>query len=476
VSNIIREEDTIVALATPPGPGGIGIVRISGYLALHFFKSVFLPVKPIETIQSHRLYYGWAYDPENNSIIDEVLAVLMKAPHSYTKEDVLEIQCHSGPAILRQIIETLIGQGARLADPGEFTKRAFLNGRIDLAQAEAVLDLTLASGDIAGQFAIRQLQGYLSTEIKKIRYTIKESIATLEVAIDYPEEEIEIMKETQLKDFLITGAQIPLQDMINASARGKIYKEGIDVLIIGRPNVGKSSLLNALACEEKAIVTSVPGTTRDIIEATINLEGILVRLIDTAGIRQDPDPIETIGIKKVLKRIKVAQIALWIIDLSEPLCHEDFSALETLDFLIKRKKVFIVFNKIDMLKSWKSVAQKKINKIFSQYPEMIDSPWTGTSALTGEGLTQLSKLLVSKLLNEVTSEPPDIVPNLRQKDALETAHKSVTKAINNISQGISPDLISIDLRDAMNVLGEITGDNINDEILDHIFSRFCLGK
>jgi len=476
VPDISREDDTIAALATPSGPGGIGIVRVSGPLSAQLFRSVFRPAKPIEVIQSHRLYYGWACDPQNDTIMDEVLAVLMKAPHSYTKENVLEIQCHSGPAILRRILETLIGQGARLADPGEFTKRAFLNGRIDLTQAEAVLDLSLACGDTAGQLAVKQLRGCLSKGIKKIRDTIKESIATLEVAIDYPDEDVEIITETQIKELLITGAQDPLNAMIDAFDRGNIYKEGAEVLIVGRPNVGKSSLLNALACEDRAIVTSIPGTTRDTIEAVLNIEGILVRLIDTAGIRPDPDPIETIGIKKIREKAKFAQAALWMLDLSEPLCPEDFGALETLDVLTKRKKILIVFNKIDKVHSWESVAGKQSSKIFSHMPEMTGGVWVGTSAITGDGLENLSRLLINKLLDEAPTEPPDIVPNLRQKEALETARKAVNRAIDSISQGISPDLVSIDLRDAMNVLGEITGDSITDEVLDYIFSHFCLGK
>jgi tRNA modification GTPase len=264
--------------------------------------------------------------------------------------------------------------------------------------------------------------------------------------------------------------------MINAFDRGKIYKEGAEVLIVGRPNVGKSSLLNALACEDRAIVTSIPGTTRDTIEAIINLEGILVRLIDTAGIRPDPDPIETIGIERIRKKAKLAQAALWMLDLSEPLCPEDFGTLETLDVLTKRRKILIVFNKIDKVHSWKSLASKQTNKIFSRLQEMTGSVWIGTSAITGEGLENLSGLLINKLLDEAPVEPPDIVPNLRQKETLETACKAVNRTIDSISQGISPDLVSIDLRDAMNALGEITGVSITDEVLDHIFSHFCLGK
>lgn len=474
--DIYRDEDTIAALATPSGPGGIGIVRVSGPLSAQLFSSVFRPVKPIKTIQSHRLYYGWACDPRDDTVIDEVLTVLMKAPHSYTKEDVMEIQCHSGSAILRRIIESLIAQGARLADPGEFTKRAFLNGRIDLAQAEAVLDLTRACGDTAGQLAVKQLRGYLSKGIKDIRDTIKESIATLEVAIDYPDEEVEILTETQLAEFLITGAQNPLNAMIDVFDRGKIYKEGAEVLIVGRPNVGKSSLLNALACEERAIVTSIPGTTRDTIEAVLNIKGILVRLIDTAGIRSDPDPIEQIGIARVRQRAEFAQAALWILDLSEPLCPEDFGVLETLYAIKKWRKVLIVFNKIDKISVWKSLAEKRAIDISSRLQEMAGGKWVGVSAITGEGLENLSRLLINNLLDEAPAEPPDIVPNLRQKEVLETAGKVVNRAIGNISQGISPDLISIDLREAMNALGEITGDSITDEVLDHIFSHFCLGK
>ncbi len=474
--DIYRENDTIAALATPSGPGGIGIIRVSGPLSAQLFRSVFRPAKRIEMIQSHRLYYGRACNPQDGAVLDEVLAVLMKAPHSYTREDVLEIQCHSGPAVLRHILETLIKQGARLADPGEFTKRAFLNGRIDLTQAEAVLDLSLACGDTAGQLAVRQLQGCLSKGIKEIRDAVKESMAALEVAIDYPDEDIEIITETRLRELLITGARDPLNAMIDAFDRGKIYKEGTEVLIVGRANVGKSSLLNAMACEDRAIVTSIPGTTRDTIEAVINLEGILVRLIDTAGIRPDPDLIETIGIERIRKKAKLAHAVIWMLDLSEPLRDEDFKALEILDTFTKRKKILIAFNKIDKVHFWESAAGKQASEIFNRLKEMKGNVWVGISAITGEGLESLSRLLVNKLLDDAPAEPPDIVPNMRQKEALETARKAVNRAIDSISQRVSPDLVSIDLREAMNALGEITGDSVTDEVLDHIFSHFCLGK
>jgi len=336
--------------------------------------------------------------------------------------------------------------------------------------------LSLACGDTAGQLAVRQLQGCLSKGIKEIRDAVKESMAALEVAIDYPDEDIEIITETRLRELLITGARDPLNAMIDAFDRGKIYKEGTEVLIVGRANVGKSSLLNAMACEDRAIVTSIPGTTRDTIEAAVNLEGILVRLIDTAGIRPDPDLIETIGIERIRKKAKLAHAVIWMLDLSEPLRDEDFKALEILDTFTKRKKILIAFNKIDKVHFWESAAGKQASEIFNRLKEMKGNVWVGISAITGEGLESLSRLLVNKLLDDAPAEPPDIVPNMRQKEALETARKAVNRAIDSISQRVSPDLVSIDLREAMNALGEITGDSVTDEVLDHIFSHFCLGK
>ncbi len=474
--DIKKEEDTIAAIATPLGPGGIGIVRVSGPLSIRLFRSILRPAKTPKEIQSHRLYYGWVLDPQRDAVVDEVLAVVMKAPHSYTREDVLEIQCHSGPAILRRILEIVIGQGVRLAEPGEFTKRAFLNGRIDLTQAEAVLDLSLACADMAGQLAIKQLQGQFSSRIEEIHNAIKEAMATLEVAIDYPDEDIEIISESQLRELLVTRGRNPLSALIEAFEKGKIYRDGAKVLIIGRPNVGKSSLLNAMACEDRAIVTSIPGTTRDTIEKDINLEGILVKLIDTAGVRRDPDPIETIGIERIREKAGLAQAALWILDLSRPLSTEDIEVLEVLGNHIKTDKILMVFNKIDKVHSWKSLAGKRASEIYSRLPKMAGGTWAGISALTGEGLASLSVLMIKKLLDGGLAEPPNIMPNLRQKESLEKARRAIDRAIDGLSHGISPDLISIDLRDAISALGKITGDNITDEVLDHIFSHFCLGK
>ncbi|NIA08347.1 MAG: tRNA uridine-5-carboxymethylaminomethyl(34) synthesis GTPase MnmE [Nitrospiraceae bacterium] len=476
VHDIKREEDTIAAIATPMGPGGIGIVRVSGPLSTRLFRSIFRPAKTPKKIQSHRLYYGWVFDPHENTTVDEVLAVLMKAPHSYTREDVLEIQCHSGPAVLRRILEIVIGQDVRLAEPGEFTKRAFLNGRIDLTQAEAVLDLSLARGDVAGQVAIRQLQGQFSFRIKEIHRAIKEAMATLEVAIDYPDEDVEIISGSQLKELLITRARDPLSTLIEAFKRGNIYREGAEVLIIGRPNVGKSSLLNAMSCEDRAIVTAIPGTTRDTIEADIEIEGIVVRLIDTAGIRRDPGPIETIGIKKIREKAGQMQVALWVLDLSRPLSSEDPEVLDVLGNHIKTDKIVIVFNKIDKVSSWEPLARERAREVYKRISEMEGTVWIGISALTGEGLGRLSSLIADKLSNGDLAEPPNIIPNLRQKESLETSLRAVNRAIDGLSHAVSPDLVSIDLRDAMGALGTITGDDITDEVLDHIFSHFCLGK
>lgn len=474
--DIVRQDDTIAAIATPFGTGGIGIVRASGPMTIPLFKSVFRPARPVRTIRSHHLYYGWVVDPGDNNLVDEVLAVVMMAPHSYTTEDVLEIQCHSGPAVVRRILEILLEDGARLAEPGEFTKRAFLGGRIDLAQAEAVLDLTLAPASTAGRLAVNQLQGHFSQRLGEIRATLLEALAAIEVAIDYPEEDLEILQETQLSELLSRRVIDPLQSLADAFTRGSIYKTEQEVLIVGIPNVGKSSLLNAIVCEDRAIVTSIPGTTRDTIEATAELGGIAVRLVDTAGIRPDPDPIERLGMRKIREKLDTARLILWMLDVTRPLTADDMEVGRNLIPLAGKDRVVLVFNKIDLDQAWKNAADDLFNEIVQAFPSLESAVRAAVSASRGDGLDSLAAKITGRLLDDDTGEPLSVVPNLRQKEVLQKAIVSTDRACAALSAGMPPDLVAIDLRDALNVLGEITGHNITDEILDHIFSNFCLGK
>ncbi len=470
-----RDNDTIAAIATPIGPGGIGIVRVSGPMAAALFKKVFRPARSVSEPVSHHLYYGWVIDPgTGGAVIDEALVTLMYAPHSYTAEDVLEIQCHSGPAVLSRILQVCISQGARLAEPGEFTKRAFLNGRIDLSQAEAVLDLTTAGADAARGAAVEHLQGGLSSRVHSVRQVLRDVLAAVEVAIDYPEEDVEIFDEFHLEEKLATEALPVIQELIRSYERAAPYREGMDVLIVGRPNVGKSSLLNTLCCEERAIVTPIPGTTRDMVEGQIRLRGMLVRLTDTAGIRKDPDPVEAVGIDRIGDRVSSAHLALWVLDVSQPLTPEDIQAFEMVRSLASRNRLIAVLNKTDKLPSPVETARE----LYIQVREKtgLDVNWVAISAKTGHGMESLMGLMAKRLLGEGMLEPPVCMPNLRQKTCLSLAQEAIQKAIKALRAGLSPELTAVDLKSALDSLGEITGETVTEDILDHIFSNFCLGK
>ncbi len=474
----LRDNDTIAAVATPMGPGGIGIVRVSGPLSPAIFRRVFKPAGSVTRPASHRLYYGRAIDPENQeALIDEALAVIMYSPHSYTREDVLEIQCHSGPAVVNRILKACLSQGARLAEPGEFTRRAFLNGRIDLSQAEAVLDLTTAGADAAGAAAATHLEGGLSQRIKALARILMDVLAAVEVAIDYPEEDVEISDEFDLEKRLRHEALPGIRELEESHERAIPYREGLDVLIVGRPNVGKSSLLNSLCSEERAIVSPVPGTTRDMVEAQIRLKGMLVRLTDTAGIRQNPDMVEAIGIKRIAARVPLARLALWVLDSSAPITPEDFNALEVVSSLARRGRVLAVFNKMDKVSGpWKKTASALHENLVKHQGMDHDIEWIAISVLTGSGIDGLMEKMAEKLLGEDLPEPPVWMPNLRQKMCLQRAREAIERAANGFSADFTPELTAIDLKTALDALGEITGETATDDILNHIFSNFCLGK
>ncbi len=456
-------EATIAAIATPPGPGAIGVVKVSGPLAETIMRRLFKPARGVREFQSHRLYYGWIVDPQTGQPVDEVLCVLMKAPHSYTREDVLEIQAHSGYFILTRILELVLREGARPAEPGEFTKRAYLNGRLDLSQAEAIAELTQARSETGLVMALSSLSGGLSQQALAIKQALTEALAVIEVAIDFPEEDLEIISTYELKEKISSQALSPIEELLKAYEATRVFREGISVVIAGRPNVGKSSLLNAILREERAIVSAIPGTTRDLIEGLVTIKGIPVNLIDTAGLRQARDEIEEIGVARARERIRQADLIIFVVDASEGLTREDQLIYQE----IKERLHVVVLNKIDL------VNDKNIRNLKGVF---LGDQVVPVSALTGEGLDQLFQTLYDLLVGTDLPSPPPVAPNLRQKLALERAQKALIKALHNLERQESPEIVAMDIREALDCLGEITGETTTEEVIDHIFNRFCIGK
>lgn len=456
------DEDTIAAIATPPGVGGVGIVRVSGSLAEKIGQHLFRPKKSIQSFTSHHFYYGHIVHPDTGEIVDEVMVVFMRAPHSYTCEDVLEIHCHGGPLVLRQVLELVLKAGARLAAPGEFTKRAFLHGRLDLTQAEAVLQVIEARTEKELQMATKQLSGYLGEEIKKIRECLKAFKAHLEVAIDFPEEDVEIVPPEKWLPRIEKEVIKPIKQLLDAYHRGRVLREGALMAIVGKPNVGKSSLLNRLLREERAIVTPIPGTTRDVIEEVLNIKGIPVKIADTAGLRKTTDAIEAIGVERARQKIAEADIALWVVDASRPLDEEDMEIYQA----IKKKNTILVLNKCDLpLK----IDKKFLSEKFKALPKVH------ISALYGKGIEKLETIICDCLLGKDIGEMP-FVPALRHKQALEKAYQAANRIKEAISNQLPPVFISVDVQEALDALGEIVGETTAEDVLDYIFNQFCIGK
>jgi len=457
-------EDTIAAIATPPGEGGIGIVRISGQQAEEILKNIFVTKsnKKIESFKDRYFYYGKILNKQNQ-IIDEVLVVLMKGPRSYTMEDVAEIHCHGGIIPIRNILKRVIEAGARIAEPGEFTKRAFLNGRIDLAQAEAVMDLICTKSEKAAQVSIKQLEGGLSNRIKEIRNKLLEIMAHIEVTIDYPEDEIEDVVGQKIQTE-VEGIIDNIQRLLDTAASGKLIRQGIKTVIVGKPNVGKSSLLNAMVRENRAIVTDIPGTTRDIIEEYINIKGVNVKIVDTAGIRETLDEIEKIGVEKSKESIKDADLIIMMMDVSRPLEKEDELLLEWLS----GRKSIIVLNKTDMPAALDVKSLK--NRI--KNTQVVE-----TSLLMGKGVDKLEDIIYNMFFEGQISISDDImITNMRHQEALEKAKSCLEDVLHGILSQTPLDLVSIDLRGALEALGSITGETVTEDLIDKIFSDFCLGK
>ncbi|MCL6447982.1 MAG: tRNA uridine-5-carboxymethylaminomethyl(34) synthesis GTPase MnmE [Armatimonadetes bacterium] len=458
-------EDTIAAIATPLGESGIGIVRISGEKAIELARKVFIPAKKKEWWRDsgYRLVYGHVVDPETNEVIDEVLLGLMRGPHSFTREDVVELNCHGGVVPLRKTLETVLRHGARLAEPGEFSRRAFLNGRIDLAQAEAIIDLVRARTDAQLKMAVSQLKGKLSEKIMFFQDQITDLLAMCEAVIDFPED-VEETPRSELEESL--SSLIKEVDSLIASAeKGKIYREGAFVVIAGRPNVGKSSLLNTLLRERRAIVTEIPGTTRDVIEEVVNIKGVPVRLADTAGLRSTTDPVEIIGVEKAKELLDLADLVLVLIDAAAGLTGEDRKILAQ----VERKNTVYLVNKVDLADG---------EEVKKHLQEMAGGrPVLKISALTGEGIEALEEVIFEQVIGAPAIATDSLlVNNVRHKNALEKARRCLAEALEGVRAGLPEDLLVIDLREAWEALGEITGSTVAEDIIDRIFANFCIGK
>ena len=462
----MNHTSTIASISTPAGKGGIAIIRISGPASIAILEKVFHTNKNKYPLESHKLYLGKIIDPGNGCLIDQVFSVWMKKPHSYTTEDVVEIHCHGGTTIAAKILEMILKEGAEPAEAGEFTKRAFLGGRIDLAQAEAVCDLINAVSDRQIEMAARQLEGGIGNTISELFDKLLELIAHFEVAIDFPDDDQEIIssEETVIK---IKGELIdPLNALIQDYKRGRVFREGVKVVIAGRPNVGKSSLLNALVGKDKAIVTDIPGTTRDIIEAETTIKGIPVRITDTAGLEEAPrDRVEAMGQKRALDEIRQADVLLVVFDQSQPM---DFSIKNILKLTEKTNRI-VVLNKND-LDSW---SKETTDRHFGENEDIIT-----ISALQRQGLEFLLERIFLKITNGLYDDNslPSLVPNLRHTLALEKAVDCLNRALESIENELSPDLTVVDLKDALDELGLITGKTTSEDLLDQIFNSFCLGK
>ena len=451
--------DTICAISSPLGAGGIGIIRMSGPAAHAILGKVFLPRKRVRTLVSHRLYLGFVFDPETMCDVDEVLAVSMGEPRTYTREKMAEIYSHGSLACQRLILELLMKNGARLAEPGEFTKRAFLNGRIDLAQAESVLHIIESESEDELRYALMHVKGLLSEAINAAKEHIQVLLAEVEAEIDFPEEELELRAEARASR--LAAVRGDLARLISSYYEGRAIRQGLEVLIVGRTNVGKSSLLNALAKRERAIVTPLPGTTRDLVEDTILVKGVKFRIIDTAGLRRPKNPIEKEGIARVREKIPLADAMLWVIDASEPYTAED----EEVYLAIKEKETIAVLNKTDLPRRLdeEMVASKGLVRV-------------SVSALTGSGIEAIKEGLYRIFAATGHASSGLLVTNVRHRDALARTAEALERAERcSITRG-PIEFLAFELRDSLARLGEITGETCTEELLNDIFSRFCIGK
>lgn len=463
---LLNLEDTIAAIATPPGTGSIGIVRVSGPGSGEIASLIFRPSNKTDGFSSHRLYHGDIISPDTGRVIDEVLISFMMKPHSYTGEDILEINCHGSAFILQSVLTLVINAGARLAEPGEFTKRAFLNNRIDLSQAEAVAETIMAKTDLSLDLALSHLKGGLACKIETIRNAIIDILATLETSIDFSDEDVEAANPSGVMSD-IEAVIRELTELASTYSEGKIYRDGINAVITGRPNVGKSSLLNRLLGEKRAIVTAMPGTTRDFIEEVIPIKGVPVRLTDTAGIREPQNIIEEEGVNLVWEKLAQADVVIVVFDGSETLTKEDEEIIER----CKAKKFILVINKADL----PHVIDEK--ELTGLAPDVMPPLWI--SAKHGDGISALTDAIHSLALYGADYESGralNIVSNIRHKIAIERTRDMLLKAREGMLEGLSPEFPAFDIRQSLERLGEIAGETVTEEVLEKIFATFCIGK
>lgn len=497
--------DTIAAISTPHGTGGIGIIRISGDNAFEICSKLFKGKKPFNEIKTHTINYGKIVEPTTGDMVDEVLVSKMKGPNTFTREDIVEINCHGGTVVLLKILELVVACGARPAEPGEFTKRAFLNGRLDLSQAEAVIDLINAKTNEGSRAAVSQLEGRLSERIKKARSKLIELIAHIEVTVDYPEHDIEEITGRQVYDDSKVILDT-LNEIASSFNKGRILREGIKAVIVGKPNVGKSSLLNELAGKSKAIVTDIPGTTRDIIEEYVSIKGIPVNLSDTAGIRETADPIERIGVEKARNAIEEADLVIMMLDGLRKPDEEDKAIISQ----VSGKKIIYIINKIDKADQ-EAVSQieeqilrhgdgSSVTTLFHVKQQDRDGDGSAVldngqdqsdihnndsssirivkaSMLRGEGLDKLEEAIAGLFIKgDVAINNEILVTNIRHKNLLDMAAASIKEACKAYETGMPLDMITIDIKNAAEYLGQITGESVSEDVVHEIFSRFCIGK
>ncbi|GLI38016.1 tRNA uridine-5-carboxymethylaminomethyl(34) synthesis GTPase MnmE [Geobacter hydrogenophilus] len=454
-------EDTIAAIGTPVGEGGIGVIRVSGPDAPAIARRIVRRGNENGDFESHRFYYGMVMDPDTADSVDEVMAVLMVSPRSYTREDVLEIQCHGGYLVTRRVLDAVLRCGARLAEPGEFTRRAFLNGRIDLVQAEAVIDVIRSKTEAALSLAQHQREGRLSERLDAVQGSLRHGLALIEAFIDFPEEEVDSATQGEI-EARAREALARIDELLDGFDEGRVLREGVSVLIAGKPNVGKSSLLNTLLREKRAIVTSVPGTTRDIIEEVVNVRGLPLRMLDTAGIRETEDIVEQEGVRLTLEKIPQADLILFVLDGSRPYDDDDRMIL---DALAGRRSIVVV-NKSDLPASL---------CLPGDLEGVRNVP---ISTATGAGIDDLREAIFDTFIHghAIDSREYVALSQARHRDALEKARGRIVVFLENLAVGHELEILAVDLRDALDAVGEVTGETTPDDILDMIFQRFCIGK
>ncbi|HAY2496351.1 TPA: tRNA uridine-5-carboxymethylaminomethyl(34) synthesis GTPase MnmE [Staphylococcus aureus] len=456
--------DTITSISTPMGEGAIGIVRLSGPQAVEIADKLYKGKHLLNDVPSHTINYGHIIDPESKEVVEEVMVSVLRAPKTFTREDIIEINCHGGILTINRVLELTMTYGARMAEPGEFTKRAFLNGRIDLSQAEAVMDFIRSKTDRASKVAMNQIEGRLSDLIKKQRQSILEILAQVEVNIDYPEYDD---VEDATTEFLLEQSKEIKQEinrLLDTGAQGKIMREGLSTVIVGKPNVGKSSMLNNLIQDNKAIVTEVAGTTRDVLEEYVNVRGVPLRLVDTAGIRETEDIVEKIGVERSRKALSQADLILFVLNNNEALTQEDYTLYE----VVKNEDVIVIVNKMDL----------EQNIDINEVKDMIgDTPLIQTSMLKQEGIDEL-EIQIRDLFfgGEVQNQDMTYVSNSRHISLLKQARQTIQDAIDAAESGVPMDIVQIDLTRTWEILGEIIGETASDELIDQLFSQFCLGK